>query len=514
MKPAPEKSRSSPLRKRLAALAVAAVVTALSGCRTLTFYGQAAKGQYALLAHGQRIQKLLADPQTPGPLRERLRLLLDLRVFAEQKLKLPVNGHYQRYVDVHRPFVVWNVEAAPEFSLQPKTWWYPLVGSLEYRGYFSERGAGNYGSWLEKKGCDVYLGGVQAYSTLGWFKDPVLSTFIFEPDGDLAEVIFHELGHQRVFARGDTDFNEAFATTVGQEGARRWLRAQGLTTQYEAYQAELRRTAQFARLIMDTRAQLATLYGDERNEWGKLKATNQKRQVPRQELRREKQRILDRLRGAYSGLKAQWGGDTEYDAWFSRQLNNAKLNSVAAYYDLVPGFQQLLKIDGGDLEKFYQGAERLSKMPEKQRHHLLRLLAQASPTLSLPLSSRLETCATQSREPGAALRLSNTRLAIAHGLTEDLAGYPEKLGLAVEGQLQGGGAAARLAGDLNLRTAGWLVGAHQAGIERAGVGQVGRLVGRGRAADHNRGRAPEPAERQDVHEHAPLAVHAGRQRDG
>jgi predicted aminopeptidase len=366
----------------LAALALVAVVTALSGCRTLNFYGQAAKGQYALLAHGRPVQKLLADPQTPGPLKERLRLLLDLRVFAEQKLKLPVDGHYQRYVDVHRRFVVWNVEAAPEFSLQPKTWWYPLVGSLEYRGYFSERGAGKYGSWLEKKGCDVYVGGVQAYSTLGWFKDPVLNTFIFEPDAGVAEVIFHELGHQRVFARGDTDFNEAFATTVGQEGARRWLRAQGRAAEYEVYQAELRRTAQFARLIMDTRAQLATLYGDERDDWGKLKATNQRRKVPRQALRREKQRILDQLKAAYSGLKAQWGGDTEYDAWFSRQINNAKLNSVAAYYDLVPGFQQLLKVNGGDLEKFYQAAERLAKMPKKQRHQSLRLLAQASPTLT------------------------------------------------------------------------------------------------------------------------------------
>jgi predicted aminopeptidase len=349
----------------------------------LSFYGQAAKGQYELLAHGQPIQKLLADPQTPGPLRERLRLLLDLRVFAAQQLKLPVDGHYQRYVDVHRPFVVWNVEAAPEFSLQPKTWWYPLLGSLEYRGYFSEGGADKYGTWLERKGCDVYVGGVQAYSTLGWFKDPVLNTFIFEPEGDLAETIFHELGHQRLFASGDTDFNEAFATTVGQEGARRWLRARGAAGEYEAYEAELRRTAQFARLIMDTRAQLATLYGDERDEWGKLKATNKKRKVPRQELRRDKQRILDQLQAAYSRLKPQWGGDTEYDAWFSRQVNNAKLNSVAAYYDLVPGFQQLLKDNAGDMEKFYQAAERLSKMPKKQRRQSLQLLAQKPPTLTV-----------------------------------------------------------------------------------------------------------------------------------
>ena len=299
MKQAPKKPRPSPVFRLWAGVALAAVVTALCGCRTLSFYGQAVKGQCELLAQARPIQALLADPQTPDRLKQRLRLLLSLRLFAEQKLKLPVDAQYQKYADVHRRFVVWNVEAAPEFSLQPKTWWYPLVGRLEYRGYFSERAADHYGGWLQRKGSDVYVGGAQAYSTLGWFKDPVLNTYIFEPDADLAEVIFHELGHQRVFARGDTDFNEAFATTVGQEGARRWLRAQGVSAEYEAYRAELRRTAQFARLIMETRAQLATLYGDEPNESGKLKATDRKRQVPRQEMRRQKQRILEQ---AQSGL--------------------------------------------------------------------------------------------------------------------------------------------------------------------------------------------------------------------
>jgi predicted aminopeptidase len=354
------------------------VLVAVSGCQTLSFYGQAAKGQYQLLAHARKVRKLLAEPQTPAPLKERLRLLLSLRQFAEQDLKLPVDGHYQRYVDVHRPFVVWNVEAAPEFSLQPKTWWYPLVGSLDYRGYFSERGAARYAGTLEKRGYDVYLGGVQAYSTLGWFHDPAINTFLFESDADLAEVIFHELGHQEVFAAGDTDFNEAFATTVGQEGARRWLKSRGNSAQYQGYLAELRRTAQFTRLIMDTRAQLARLYGDATNQWGKLEATRARRDVPRETLRREKGRILGRLQEAYARLKVQWGGDTEYDGWFARQLNNAKLNSVADYYDLVPGFERLLKDNGGDLAKFYRAAERLSRLPKAQRHQALRRLAQAA----------------------------------------------------------------------------------------------------------------------------------------
>ena len=295
-----------------------------------------------------------------------------------------MDGHYEKYADVHRPFVVWNVEAAPEFSLEPKTWWYPFVGSLEYRGYFSERGAQKYAARLQKKGYDVYVGGVTAYSTLGWFKDPVLNTFIFDPEPDLAETIFHELGHQRVFASGDTDFNEAFATTVGQEGARRWLRAKGDQAALEKYLAELRRTAQFARLITNTRERLETLYGDERTEEGKIKATKKKRAVPPEQLRRQKQALLDRLRQEYTQLKAQWGGDTEYDEWFARPLNNAQLNSVAAYYDLVPGFERLLAQNGGDLGKFYEAADKLAHEPKAERHRRLLSLGAVSANWTVP----------------------------------------------------------------------------------------------------------------------------------
>lgn len=320
-------------RKWLFGLALLAAVVGVCGCQTLSFYRQAVTGQFELYAHARPIKKLRADPQTPARLKERLQLVLNLRAFAAEQLKLPIDGHYEKYADLHRPFVVWNVEAAPEFSLAPKTWWYPLVGRLEYRGYFSERAAQDYGAALHQKGYDVYIDGVPAYSTLGWFKDPVLNTFVFEPDADLAEVIFHELGHQRVFAHGDTDFNEAFATTVGQEGARRWLEAQGDAAALAAYRAELRRTSQFAHLIAETRVRLAALYGDETTRGGALKATNKKNGVAPAELRREKQRLLERLQQEYAELRADWGGNREYEAWFARHLNNAKLNSVAAYYE-------------------------------------------------------------------------------------------------------------------------------------------------------------------------------------
>jgi predicted aminopeptidase len=366
--------RPSLKRSALAILLLGAVL-ASSGCRTISFYGQALKGQFQIFAHEQPIAKLLVDTNTPPTLRDRLIVLEDLRWFALTGLKLPVDGHYQKYVDVHRPYVVWNVQAAPEFSLQAKTWWYPLVGSLEYRGYFSHHGATNYAAYLRRKGYDVSVGGVEAYSTLGWFKDPILNTFIFEPDADLAEIIFHELGHQRVFARGDTEFNEAFATAVGEEGARRWLRAKGNTGALQDYLAHLERTRGFVHLVMKSRDRLAALYGDERNEQGKLKGTSKNRDVPRAQLRAEKQHIFEEMKQEYLAMKAAWHNEEDYSGWFKRPINNAHLNSVAAYYDLVPGFEQILAENQGDLEKFYTAAEKLAKEPKEQRHAALQRMA-------------------------------------------------------------------------------------------------------------------------------------------
>jgi len=365
------------LRKCLIGTALLSVVVAVSGCQTISFYSQAIRGQYQIFAHEEPTEKLLKSSTTPAPLKDRLQFVADLRVFAADKLKLPVDGHYRKYVDVHRPFVVWNVEAAPEFSLEPKNWWYPMVGSLGYRGYFSEAAAHKYGEKLKKKGDDVFIGGVEAYSTLGWFKDPLLNTFIFNPDADLAETLFHELGHQRVFARGDTDFNEAFATTVGQEGARRWLQSKGDTAAYENYLAELKRTRDFVHLIMRTRENLAVVYGDERTEDGRLKASNKKRDISPEQLRAQKKGVLEQMQREYAALKVEWGGNKEYDHWFARPVNNAQLNSVAAYYDFVPGFERLLALKDGDLEKFYEEAKRLASMSKKERQQWLRTLGES-----------------------------------------------------------------------------------------------------------------------------------------
>lgn len=344
----------------------------LCGCRALGYYHQAIKGQYQIVARQQEIAKLLADPQTPAPLKAKLQLVQELRAFAAKDLRLPVDGHYEKYADLRRRFVVWNVEAAREFSLEPKTWWYPFVGSLEYQGYFTESAALACAERLRLKGWDVCVEGVEAYSTLGWFRDPVLNTFISNAEPDLAETIFHELGHQRVFASGDTDFNEAFATVVGQEGARRWLRAKGDPAGFEQYQAQLGRAEQFARLIAGTRERLTRLYGDRTTASGQAKAAKQPRPLPVEDLRRQKQQVLDRLRAEYAQLKAQWGGNSDYDGWFARPLNNAQLNSVATYYDLASSFERLLALNGGDLEKFYAAVARLAREPKAARHRLLQ----------------------------------------------------------------------------------------------------------------------------------------------
>lgn len=367
-------------RRRLRELGLALLLVVagvgVSGCHTWRFYGQAIKGQYRILAHEQPIDKLMTQPETPQKLKSRFELLDELRAFAQSDLKLPLDGHYRKYVDLHRPYVVWNVEAAPEFSMQAKTWWYPMVGSLEYRGYFSKPGATNYARYLRKKGYDVEVGGVTAYSTLGWFKDPVLNTFIFDPDAELAETIFHELGHARVFAHGDTDFNEAFATTVGEEGARRWLATCGKSGELEGYKAHLQRNMEFVHLVLNARARLESLYEDQHTEDGKVK-TAKKRDLTPQQLRRQKESILNDLKKEFAALRAQWGGNDEFDWWFEGNLNNARLNSIAAYYDFVPGFEQLLAQNDGELGKFYQAAKALSKLPKDQRHARLQALARA-----------------------------------------------------------------------------------------------------------------------------------------
>jgi predicted aminopeptidase len=266
---------------------------------------------------------------------------------------------------------VWNVHAAPEFSLTAKKWWYPVVGRLDYQGYFDVTRARHYAAALQEEGLDVFVAGVEAYSTLGWFHDPVLNTFVFDEEADLAELLFHELAHQRVFAPGDTEFNEAFATAVAEEGLRRWMSAAKNLQAYERYRARVARQETFVQLVATARSRLEKLYTNSVTADARHKRGTTCFRISVDELRREKQKIFEQLRGDYQQARAAWGGSEDYDEWFGQPLNNAQLNTVEAYYKLVPGFLRLLEANGGDLERFYRAVQALGRLKKEQRREPL-----------------------------------------------------------------------------------------------------------------------------------------------
>ena len=368
----PNRARNRRFRRWIWGIGIAALF--ISGCRSIGYYQQAIGGQYEILARREPIDKILAHKDTRPELRRQLQLVTDLRRFAEDQLHLKTDGHYARYADLGRRYVVWNVYAAPEFSVEPKKWWYPVVGSLKYRGFFSENDARSYGKALATEGYDVYVGGVDAYSTLGWFKDPVLNTFINNPPVDLAEILFHELAHQRVFAKGDTDFNEAFATAVGEEGVRRWLQVHGDAKSRAEYEADLRRKDQFVALVMNAREELKRIYGEESGHAPGLKQAVGSEAVVEAK-RAAKAEEIAKLRADYEKLKASWGGYAGYDNWFKRPINNARLNTIATYYHFVPAFKQLLASGGGDLQRFYSDAKALAALSKEKRHERMAALA-------------------------------------------------------------------------------------------------------------------------------------------
>lgn len=331
----------------------------LAGCADLTYYRQAAAGQWELLQARQPVTELLTDPATDPDLRRRLGTTQALRDFASTELALPDNNSYRDYADLQRPWVVKNVFAAPELSLEPRRWCFPFVGCLSYRGYFDAAAAQRLVDELRTTGDDVYLAEISAYSTLGWFADPLLNTFIRWPTGRLAELLFHELAHQRLYIAGDTAFNEAFATAVGQLGAKRWLERHGSAEEREEFAADVRRRREFLDVVTETRAQLAALYDSPRDD---------------EEKRAGKHEILAGLRARYQELKQEWGDYAGYDRWFARDLNNAKLAGVSTYYHWVPAFVALFDQEGRDFAAFYQAVEALGRLPPAEREARLEML--------------------------------------------------------------------------------------------------------------------------------------------
>lgn len=333
------------------------LLTALTGCESLRHYAQAISGQVGILNKRRPINSYLDNPQTPPQLKQKLSLILELRDFAKSKLHLPTDDHYLSFVELEQPYVLWNVYAAPEFSFEPKTWCFPIAGCTAYRGYFSEEDARRYAGKLKQEGLDVYVGGVAAYSTLGWFDDPVYSTFIYQSDTRLAALIFHELAHQIVYVKDDSTFNESFATAVEQEGLRRWLAAKENPAAFNDYKANYQRSRQFIQLIMQYRRRLETLYAKD---------------LPVPQKRHSKRLIFEKLKDEYELLKMQWGGYSDYDAWFDRKLNNAQLITVSVYYDLVPAFLKLLQTGGNDLQLFYSKCQDLAQKSKTDRRAYLQ----------------------------------------------------------------------------------------------------------------------------------------------
>jgi predicted aminopeptidase len=340
-------SRSAHIRIVLASLCL----TLLPGCGTL-YLLQAAHGEIHVLERRQPIARLVKDPKTPAKLRATLDQVQEAREFASRVLGLPDNRSYRTYSAIDRPYVVWNVVATPEFSVVPVDWCFPLVGCVAYRGYFSEKRARKFAARLRAHGDDVTLGGVAAYSTLGHFADPVLSTMLGYGDVAVAETIFHELAHQLLYVPGDSSFDEAFATTVADEGVRRWLLYQGRIADLERFERANSVQLEFVRQFRRTRAQLRKLYAS-----GLAKKA-----------------MLSRKRAAFASLAAQirrierqTGETSAYEDWLESGLNNADLASVGTYYDCVPGFERLLRNDLGDLERFYSDVRALAREPQARR---------------------------------------------------------------------------------------------------------------------------------------------------
>ncbi len=336
-------------------LLIAAVASA--GCESVRYYSHVAYGQLHIVSHRQPIRQLIDDPRTDPDLKDKLARILDIREFAENDLFLPVNENYLDYVDLERPYVVWNVSAAPEFSLTPKTWHYPIVGNASYRGYFSQEKALAYAEKLKNGGYDVHVGGVTAYSTLGWFADPVFNTIVKGPNEATAALIFHELAHQILYVPDDTTFNESFATVVEQEGLRRWLEMNGNMAGYRDYLERRRRNEAFIALITQYRQDLGDLY---------------RKDLEQDVMRLRKAKVFSSLIKDYESLKPDWGGYQGYDAWMGHQLNNAKLNSIGAYYDLAPDFTRLLDSQGGNLVVFYEKCRALAGLPPSEREQRLK----------------------------------------------------------------------------------------------------------------------------------------------
>jgi predicted aminopeptidase len=349
--------------RRAALTAAALALLGAGGCSTVGYYYQAAAGQWELVRASRPLDAWIADPATQPALRDKLHSVREIREFAARELGLPDNDSYRSYADLRRPYVVWNVVAAAEFSTRPKEWCFPFAGCVSYKGWFHEAEAQAAGRALAAEGYDSFVYGVPAYSTLGWFSDPVLNTYIHYPRQEIARLVIHELAHQVAYVSGDSTFNESFATFVEREGVRRWLDREGSEREREAFAAMDRYKRDFLALVLGTREKLDRLYAEDLSETGK---------------RARKAQAFAAMRADYERLKVEWGGFSGYDRWFAQALGNAHVASVATYTELVPAFEQLLHETGGDMPRFLAAVRALAEGRDTARRDRIAALLEAA----------------------------------------------------------------------------------------------------------------------------------------
>lgn len=341
----------------LQSLLLTTLAAVLSGCIGPGYYAQSLKGHVEILAARQSVEKLIGAPSTPSALRAEMAAAGAIRQFASDALGLPDNASYRTYVDIGRDYVTLAVYAAPEFSLAPQLWCFPVFGCVPYRGYFSRDAAVKTARDLQRDGLDVHITGITAYSTLGWTSDPLLSTMFGGDRTYLASLVFHELAHQRVYVNDDTAFNEAFAVAVETTGVEKWLRAAGDKAGLSAYRAGLRRNDQFIALVTQTKAELDRIYA-------RPGSADRKRTA--------KAAAIERLRSRYRQMRdTSWGGYSGYDRWIESPINNAKLAAMSVYNDLVPDFVRLFELCARDYERFYASVERLGRLGKGERRQAL-----------------------------------------------------------------------------------------------------------------------------------------------
>ena len=339
----------------LRAFAFFSLICLLSGCATLNYYAQSMQGQFELMHKQQKISALLDDNTVPDSLRNKLHTVLELRDFSINRLGLPENDSYFSYADIGRDYVIWNIFANPEFSLEPLNWCYLIIGCLSYRGYFSKTEAEKHETQLKQQGYDTYLGGVAAYSTLGWFDDPVLNSMLRWNESYLASVMFHELAHQQLYVKNDTELNESYADAVAHIGVTKWLQQKADKKYLLEYLQAQEQENVFVELINRYKLRLNKLY----------------QSIDEDQIKQQRKKaILEEMKNEFFELSKDWIKNP-YKNWFSSDINNAKLAAVITYRKYLSAFLEIYEKLNNDLPRFYSFSRSLSKCKPMKRKDIL-----------------------------------------------------------------------------------------------------------------------------------------------